>query len=269
MWLRWSVREAPTTITTSTHIRFVVHRRSAYSGTTVGGESVWGSNEAYFEYDPVPSFPLLEQFQESIARFVRAVKLLHGYRPAVPPIPYVPPPPVITMNAGLAIRQIRRSCGMARAPPAYIVFLLPTDCLHRTITMSERPEYVKCIYRATSGNEAWCGKRVVGFTFLDIDHAAEHGKKEGRLLACPECVAAVTKALNPWTDVDQQTPNTGVEVLVRHVLGDRSPCPHAYDVAYLSKDGRWVFPWDRTNQNPPPQWVRWWMPIPKAPDEDD
>lgn len=71
-----------------------------------------------------------------------------------------------------------------------------------------------------------------------------------------------------WVSTDVRLPKERVEVLVCHILGDRDRCPRAYDVAAYW-DGAWHFPWDRTNQNPEPQWVLWWMPIPKEPDKPE
>jgi hypothetical protein len=59
----------------------------------------------------------------------------------------------------------------------------------------KRPEWVHCIDRERSPGLTWCGKRRVGWCFVDIDHATENGAKEGRLVACAECVEAITKAL--------------------------------------------------------------------------
>lgn len=61
-----------------------------------------------------------------------------------------------------------------------------------------RADYIKCIRRnhAAHKGESWCGRQLVAeFAFDGVDHAAENGKQEGRLVACPECVAAVNKAL--------------------------------------------------------------------------
>lgn len=44
--------------------------------------------------------------------------------------------------------------------------------------------------------KTWCGKKPAGFTFTSVDHAALNGRAEGRLVACPECVAQIKKALD-------------------------------------------------------------------------
>lgn len=43
----------------------------------------------------------------------------------------------------------------------------------------------------------WCGRKVNQFErcFLDIDHAAENGRQDGFLVACPKCAKAVYVAL--------------------------------------------------------------------------
>lgn len=62
-----------------------------------------------------------------------------------------------------------------------------------------RPDYVKCIRRSHADHlkESWCGRALESFewAFEGADHAAESGKNRDRLVACKECVAAVTKAL--------------------------------------------------------------------------
>lgn len=61
--------------------------------------------------------------------------------------------------------------------------------------MADRPDHVICITR--QGAMAWCGRKisVLEFAFKGIDHAAENGALQGRLLTCPECAAAVHAAL--------------------------------------------------------------------------
>jgi hypothetical protein len=58
-----------------------------------------------------------------------------------------------------------------------------------------RPEWVKCVSHIDLLN-AWCGRNVsMEFHFTSIDHAAENGLREGRLVVCPECFAAIVLAL--------------------------------------------------------------------------
>lgn len=66
----------------------------------------------------------------------------------------------------------------------------------------KRPDYVHCIERnhANHKGESWCGKRIFGWNFVGVDHAAEHGKQRGRMVACPECVEAITQALKNGHD---------------------------------------------------------------------
>lgn len=58
-------------------------------------------------------------------------------------------------------------------------------------------EYVKCIKRTHDdySHLTWCGKRVQDFCFVDLDHAAENGNNQGRLVACKNCTKAAIKAL--------------------------------------------------------------------------
>lgn len=42
---------------------------------------------------------------------------------------------------------------------------------------------------------AWCGAWIVGFHFVDADHAALNGRNEGRTVPCPACRDAIIKAL--------------------------------------------------------------------------
>lgn len=65
--------------------------------------------------------------------------------------------------------------------------------------MNDRPEWIRCV---RTGNEeetkrTWCGREapLSEFAFFDPTHAALNGRAEGRLVACHECVEAITKAL--------------------------------------------------------------------------
>jgi hypothetical protein len=72
------------------------------------------------------------------------------------------------------------------------------------------------------------------------------------------------EARREWIPVTEKLPNTDADVLVHHILGDRDRCPRACDVAaYIN--GEWIFPWDRGQLNPPPDWVTHWMPLPEPP----
>jgi hypothetical protein len=63
----------------------------------------------------------------------------------------------------------------------------------------DRPEWVKCIKFPLSRREpwqTWCDRNApLEWMFQDIDHAAFNGLDEGRMVACPKCVAAVMAAL--------------------------------------------------------------------------
>lgn len=80
-----------------------------------------------------------------------------------------------------------------------------------------------------------------------------------------------TERAGQWIAVSERLPKDGDEVLVCHVLGDRGGSPRGYDVATLTRSDpeTWVFPWDRSGNNPPPQWVTHWMPLPPPPDARD
>lgn len=61
-----------------------------------------------------------------------------------------------------------------------------------------RPDYIRCIQhtRADKRGTSWCGQRVAQeFTFASIDHAVYNKLRNGRLIACPECVTAVVESL--------------------------------------------------------------------------
>lgn len=64
-----------------------------------------------------------------------------------------------------------------------------------------RPDYVHCIADregiadGAPAREAWCGRQLSGFHFVDIDHAALNGRQEGRLVACSTCVREIVAAL--------------------------------------------------------------------------
>jgi hypothetical protein len=84
----------------------------------------------------------------------------------------------------------------------------------------DRPEWVHCIsHNMNGGRRSWCGGDDRPF-FTDIDHAALHGEQGGRLVACRECVAAITKALvNGHDDLEYQ---------------DGSPCVKLKDVVVVT-----------------------------------
>jgi hypothetical protein len=63
----------------------------------------------------------------------------------------------------------------------------------------KRPDYVHCIeqYRVTKKGTSWCGRDIaMGFKFVSIDHAVQNEANKGRLMACPDCVSAVSALLN-------------------------------------------------------------------------
>jgi hypothetical protein len=69
---------------------------------------------------------------------------------------------------------------------------------------TDRPEWVHCVgfgdaVRADS-RRTWCGRDERPF-FVGIDHAALNGEQGGRLVACRDCVLAITKALCNGHDV--------------------------------------------------------------------
>jgi hypothetical protein len=64
-----------------------------------------------------------------------------------------------------------------------------------------RPEYVHCVGFGnavrTDGKSTWCGNtHELKPFFQDVTHAALNGEQEGRLIVCPECLKAITDALN-------------------------------------------------------------------------
>lgn len=73
--------------------------------------------------------------------------------------------------------------------------------------MTTRPDYVKCAQTGMEGEtRSWCGRDVSHeFAFTDPTHAALNGLKQGRLVLCPECRAAIVTALangspDTWDD---------------------------------------------------------------------
>lgn len=60
-----------------------------------------------------------------------------------------------------------------------------------------RPDWITCIQHThyAKRGTTWCGRSVTEFTFNDIDHAAYNGLSGGRLLACRECVKAISVTL--------------------------------------------------------------------------
>ena len=50
----------------------------------------------------------------------------------------------------------------------------------------------------------WCGKPLLfDFAFVGVDHAAENGRQNGRLVACGKCVDAAIKALRNGSGNDE------------------------------------------------------------------
>lgn len=83
-----------------------------------------------------------------------------------------------------------------------------------------------CISRTRVGlvGHSWCGKDVRGaFYFIGADHAAENGINEGRLVACPQCVEAVTEALRVGV-VTGGKPCTFEGGTARTFIGDKIAC---------------------------------------------
>lgn len=86
---------------------------------------------------------------------------------------------------------------------------------------AKRPEHITCITRHTldreswRGHTSWCGRTLWSyeFAFVNIDHAAENGAQQGRLVACPECAAAVQAALLNWQPM-KTAPTDGREVVL-------------------------------------------------------
>lgn len=63
-----------------------------------------------------------------------------------------------------------------------------------------RPEYVKCVGFGdavrSDGKITWCGVDHSIGAFVDVNHAALNGEKEGRLIVCDECRHEIIKAIN-------------------------------------------------------------------------
>jgi hypothetical protein len=60
-----------------------------------------------------------------------------------------------------------------------------------------RDELVRCVLMGNGMKLSWCKRTINDFqkAFMDPTHAALNGISEGRLVACPECVAEIHKAL--------------------------------------------------------------------------
>lgn len=72
-----------------------------------------------------------------------------------------------------------------------------------------RPDYIACVFigMGDRSRETWCGGAYASY-FTGATHAALNGLNGGRLVACPECVAAITAALRTGHD---EAPAEGVE----------------------------------------------------------
>lgn len=69
---------------------------------------------------------------------------------------------------------------------------------------STRPEWVHCVGydHIARQRQTWCGRTLEPFEwmFMNPSHAAENGRQDGRLVACPACVEAITTALRNGAD---------------------------------------------------------------------
>src|SRR6056300_380598 len=73
-----------------------------------------------------------------------------------------------------------------------------------------RPDYISCIPRNERGNltTALCGRDEQPF-FVSVDHAVHNANSDGRIIACPECVARVVETLcRPGLEVPEREPVT-------------------------------------------------------------
>ena len=80
---------------------------------------------------------------------------------------------------------------------------------YEVVEMSERPDWVHCVGFGNAirpdGKKTWCGKPG-GFGepfFVSVDHAALNGESGGRMVACPECLSAITKALKNGYEAEE------------------------------------------------------------------
>lgn len=62
-----------------------------------------------------------------------------------------------------------------------------------------RPDWINCVRHDHEDlkTTSWCGRKIISFewAFTSVDHAAENGRQEGRLVACIACVEAIVAAL--------------------------------------------------------------------------
>jgi hypothetical protein len=65
----------------------------------------------------------------------------------------------------------------------------------------DRPEYVACIARTREDQKgrSVCGRYVVGWAFVGIDHAFNTVEQQDRLLICPECATVARRVLEGGT----------------------------------------------------------------------
>lgn len=68
--------------------------------------------------------------------------------------------------------------------------------------IENRPDWMMCVVDGVT--HSWCGRRVsFEHCFESIDHAAHNGRDEGRIVACKDCVLAITKALSNGYEEDK------------------------------------------------------------------
>lgn len=97
----------------------------------------------------------------------------------------------------------------------------------------QRAEYIRCIARthADFKGKAWCGRAIDAFSFVGIDHAAENGRQEGRLVACHECVTAIETALSNGHAAEKRHATTNRKML-REINRLANRCTTTTEVAY-------------------------------------
>lgn len=97
----------------------------------------------------------------------------------------------------------------------------------------QRAEYISCITRthADFKGKAWCGRAIDAFSFVGIDHAAENGRQEGRLVACHECVTAIETALSNGHAAEKRHATTNRKML-REINRLANRCTTTTEVAY-------------------------------------
>jgi hypothetical protein len=143
-----------------------------------------------------------------------------------------------------------------------------TDPIREVLAEIRRPEWVRCVTLDENGQiGSWCGGDEAPF-FTGPTHAALNSRNDGRLVPCPECSAAISKALGieaalsetqGWQPIET-APKDGTRILIW--VEGRALIVHWQGPPHAPED--WPQGWRCTMFIHPD--ATYWMPLPAAPE---